>query len=236
MSQKHLFIEFLEHFQENQNHFRNFEFNDCNLTQYEKDMIYSSLQQFQKWETSEWKHLFQFAKELWEIDYIESVKYFIREEQAHAFILAKFMEYSDIPLIKSHWTDDVFRFLRKLSSLENSVMILLTAEIIATVYYDALWKVTRSKTLQEICKQILKDEEMHVNFQSITLHLLFQRHNYISKSFKRFTHHILMITTIFIVWEYHKKVLFNGGYPFKSFYSRVMKEFYRSEKIIIWGI
>ena len=69
---------------------------------------------------------------------------------------------------------------------------------------------TASKTLQEICIQILKDEEMHVNFQSITLHLFFQRHNNILKFFKRVTHHILMGATIFIVWKYHKKVLYNG--------------------------
>ncbi|MGG0158230.1 hypothetical protein ABEY11_12450 [Bacillus velezensis] len=47
--------------------------------------------------------------------------------------------------------------------------MLLTAEAIAAVYYDALKNVTGSVCLQSICGQILIDEEQHFEFQAETL-------------------------------------------------------------------
>ncbi|WP_156734921.1 hypothetical protein [Bacillus velezensis] len=44
--------------------------------------------------------------------------------------------------------------------------MLLTAEAIAAVYYDALKNVTGSVCLQSICGQILIDEEQHFEFQA----------------------------------------------------------------------
>ncbi|WP_164672387.1 hypothetical protein [Bacillus velezensis] len=47
--------------------------------------------------------------------------------------------------------------------------MLLTAEVIAAVYYDALKNVTGSVCLQSICGQILIDEKQHFEFQAETL-------------------------------------------------------------------
>lgn len=66
--------------------------------------------------------------------------------------------------------DNVFRRLRRYASLEQSVIVLLTAEIIAKLYYKALQKSTKSEVLIDLCNQILSDEEKHVQFQSETLH------------------------------------------------------------------
>ncbi|MFG3444326.1 hypothetical protein ACGFZ1_06430 [Bacillus velezensis] len=44
--------------------------------------------------------------------------------------------------------------------------MLLTAEVIVAVYYDALKNVTGSVCLQSICWQILIDEEKHIEFQA----------------------------------------------------------------------
>jgi len=224
---------FAQHFIDNKEHFQDLDWSRGILTEEEKKLVSSSIQQFQKWESSEWKHLIKFADELWDCDYTEAVISFIKEEQVHAIVLEKFMKNNNIERISSHWVDSVFRFLRKIFSLENSVMVLLTAEIIAAVYYDALLKATGSKTLQSICKQILADESVHINFQSVTLKEFYMKHNKIRRFLSRTNHKMLMVSTIFIVWIYHKKVFIWGGYSLRKFYYSVMQEFKRSEKIIL---
>ena len=74
--------------------------------------------------------------------------------------------------VKKRWVDTVFRRLRNLAGLEVSVGVLLTAEIIAKVYYAALGKATRSQMLGRICERILRDEEAHVRFQAERLAIL----------------------------------------------------------------
>ena len=44
-------------------------------------------------------------------------------------------------------------------------MVLVTAEFIARIYYDALRDATRSPVLRTICDQILQDERAHIKFQ-----------------------------------------------------------------------
>src|SRR6476620_3746422 len=91
---------------------------------------------------SEGKHLYSFAKRFPDPGYLECIRLFIPEEQMHAKVLAKFMKKHDIPQIKNHWTDSVFRWLRKLAGIENTVRVLLVAEIIAKVYYKGLKQAT----------------------------------------------------------------------------------------------
>lgn len=224
--------EIQQHFIKNQKHFEDLNWKDVSITQKEKNIISSSMQQFQRWESSEGKHLIQYALDNWNAEYIDTVKYFIREEQVHAQVLGKFMQENNIPLIKHHWIDNTFRFLRKMSSLENSVMVLVTAEIIAAVYYQSLWNATKSKTLKNICEQILRDEAVHIEFQSITLWDSYIKKWVIWKAVSRIYHTMLMISTIIIVWIYHKKVFLSTGYTFKIYYSAVMQEFQRARDIV----
>lgn len=223
----------LNHFKTNQNQFNHITWcTHSELTSKEISIITSSIQQFQKGENSEGKHLIQYAKQQGDTTYLQTIKLFIKEEQKHALVLGKYMETHKIDKIKSHWIDGVFRNLRKLSSLENSILVLLTAEIIAAIYYIALRDCTNSKTLKAICNQILQDEDMHINFQSYTLSHFYSIKSLISKIYSRLFHKILMIGTIMIVWLYHKDVLLNGGFSFSFFYKSVFDEYKKSEKII----
>lgn len=227
------FSYWLNHFKRNQNQFShiNWKLNDA-LSAKEAQIITSSIQQFQKGENSEGKHLILYAKKHGDPIYLETIKLFIKEEQTHALILGKYMKTHNIKKIKAHWIDDVFRGLRKLSSLENSIIVLLTAEIIAAIYYIALRESTHSKTLKDICNQILLDEEIHINFQSFTLSQFYQNKSLVSKIHIRLFHRILMTGTTLIVWAYHKKVLKHGGFSFSLFYQSVFREYFRSENII----
>lgn len=158
------------YFQQNQVHFRDIDFTAPDeLGPDERSIIYSSLQQFQRGENSEGKHLFAFAKTNPDPAYLRCIGLFIREEQSHARVLGAFMDKHNITRIKNHWVDGVFRWLRKSAGLENTIRVLLTAEIISKIYYVGLCKTTGSSLLKKICNQILKDEDQHIAFQCDTL-------------------------------------------------------------------
>lgn len=223
------------YFQNNQSHFGKIDWDiDDALSQEEKRWIATSLQQFQRGESSEGKHLFAFAKAFSNPSYLECIKLFIREEQKHAWVLKRYMDKHSLPTIKRHWIDVVFRKLRKLSGIFNIVVILLIAEIIAKVYYKALFKSTRSTLLQNICIQILQDEEAHIAFQCHTLQeVLLQRRTTANKLLVTILYPVLMSGTIVMVWLYHKAVLKRGGYSFPHFYNVTMEIFNNCKEVIL---
>ena len=222
-----------EYFESNQTHFKQINWDEPDqLTNSEKNLITRSIQQFQHGENSEGKHLFRFAKTLNNEEYLQSIRLFIKEEQMHARVLARFMDKYGIEKIKGHWVDGVFRWLRKLMGLENSILVLLTAEIISKVYYDALGHATDSGLLQKICAQVLQDEDQHIAFQCCTLNILHRKKNPISKFATRSWHLLLMTGTIIVVWMHHKKVLKSGGYYFSRFFLQTMLVFLNADELI----
>lgn len=227
------YTDWKNYFLQNQSHFKDLDFSLLpELTENEKSIISSSLQQFQRGENSEGKHLFASAKKNPDPEYLQCISLFIREEQSHARVLGTFMDKHNIVRIKKHWVDAVFRWLRKSAGLENTIRVLLTAEIISKVYYKALYNATNSNLLKKICYQILKDEDQHIAFQCFTLNPFYQRKPRLSKMFTRTWHFILMSGTITVVWWHHKKVFSKGGYNFKRFSLETLTVFFEAEKDI----
>ncbi len=223
----------LDYFVRNQNHFDHIDWASADtLTKEEKEIIAASLQQFQKGENSEGKNLIRYARESGLTDYPEVIILFIREEQRHAAVLGRFMKMNAIDRIKEHWMDTIFRKLRTLAGLENSILVLITAEIIAAVYYDALFHATGSRTLRNLCEQILCDEDLHINFQSFTLKQFYNKRNRFSQWTIRWLHRILMTGTTALVWAWHRDVLRLGGYSASRFFRSVSDEFERSDRMI----
>jgi len=222
------------YFTRNQTNFDAITWNaDAELSGDDRRLITRSLQQFQRGEHSEGRTLLHFAK-LWNAPfYTDAIELFAREEQRHAMVLARFMKRENIARMGSDWVDGTFRFLRKTAGLENSVMVLITAEIIAAVYYKALMNAAKSETLVALCRQILRDEEMHINFQSHTLNHFYERHNALVAWLSRLAHNVLMVGTLAVVWLYHARVLRRGGYGFMRFTCEVLCEFLRSERMVM---
>ena len=65
---------------------------------------------------------------------------------------------SGIPRLSAHWLDGIFRRLRKLAGLEACAAVLVTAEVLAMAYYQALRDATRSQLLRSLCARILVEE------------------------------------------------------------------------------
>ena len=129
------------------------------LSKEEKECISSSIAKFQLGEYSEGKKLIDFCENYAQRYKDKTIKQitnlFIREEQAHSYILKRFMDSNNIATLERHWTDNLFRLIRSLAGYELSITVLITAEIIALTYYDALSKATQSKLLKNICLKII---------------------------------------------------------------------------------
>lgn len=220
-----------KYFADNQSHFEDIDWDAVDqLNREERNCIHDALQQFQKGEHSEGKHLFNYAKKFGDPEYIEAIKLFIKEEQKHAIVLAKYMDIHRIPRIKEYWIDNVFRGLRKFAGLENTLIVLVTAEIIAKVFYRSLNDATNSVLLRKICRQILQDEDQHLAFQAFTLNHFYKTSPRWKQIITRSWHRILMTGTIFVVWAWYKKVFKRGGSSFSRFFRETMLVYFEVER------
>jgi hypothetical protein len=127
------------------------------------------------------------------------------------------MDLAGIPRIKHTWSDWIFRRMRRGAGLELSICVLITAELIATIYYAALREATASGLLRSLCDKILEDEAFHIRFQAERIRLLRRDRSAwkikVAESLQRF----LMDGTSLVVWKGHGRVLQAGGLDYLSF-------------------
>jgi len=192
------------------------------LTREEKAAIAHSIQNFQLGEQSEGINLLKATQidveRSGDTDFLQAMKLFIGEEQRHARDLGNFMQSEGITLRKKHWSDRLFRGCRHGVNLEIALRVLLTAEIIATIYYQALQEATQSPLLQKICEQILKDEHQHIYFQICHLNRLQQDQNYWQKQTHNLGNYLFLMLTILVVWIDHHCVFRRSGYRLIDLY------------------
>ena len=200
------------------------------LTAEEYHCIKDSIAAFQLGEYSEGAGLVKFAEHYAQSHasrpLVDITRLFIKEEQKHAFLLKRFMEQQHIPVIKKNWTDTVFRRLRKNVGYELSITVLITAEIIALVYYKALRACTHSIVLSAICDKILRDESAHVKYESGLLNYLHGRKPTGRRFSARFRHQFLYGGTVLVVYYDHRRVLRRGGYNLAAFWRDCWAEFF----------
>lgn len=185
----------------------------------ERAAIARSIRAFQLGESSDGAHLLRYAREDGERRgdalYLEVTGLFIAEEQRHAADLGRFMAANGIALARREWTDVVFRALRNaLATLEGAIGVLVTAEILAKVYYRALYRATRSRVLRRICRQILRDERAHVIFQTQQLARLRAERGPAALALTHALQRTLFAAAMLVVWSSHARTLRRGGFPF----------------------
>ena len=193
------------------------------LTDQTREAIASSVQEFQLGESSEGKHLMSCAKRhaarTGDRAYVEALGLFIAEENRHARDLGRVLDLAGIPRVGHSWPDTVFRVLRRLAGLELSIVVLVTAEIIAKVYYAALREASGSPVLRKLCEQILCDEVRHVHFQTERVAILRQGRARWHVALCQGLHRILMAGTCLVVWHKHGRAMRKGGWNFVRFWS-----------------
>jgi hypothetical protein len=200
------------------------------LTPDETATIAQSLKEFQAGESSEGKHLTRYAQEYAERtgdqDYVLTIRLFIAEEQRHARDLGRFLALNHISVVRTTFTDRVFRKLRHLvGGLEISIAVLITAEIIAKVYYACLVEATESAILRRLCDQILRDELRHVQFQAEQLAKLRVGRRWFGRAATMGLQRFLYLGTALVVWPFHRKAIGRGGLSFWGWWRSCWLEF-----------
>ena len=189
-----------------------------------------SLAEFQRGESSEGRHLIRYAevyaRRSGDLAYPKAIRLFIAEEQRHARDLARFLELNGVPLMAATFSDAIFRRLRNvLGTLEVSIAVLILAELIAQVYYDAVRRATRLPILTRLCEQILRDEADHVRFQAEQLGRLRAERSPVGWRMTMAAQRLLFATTCAVVWIVHRPALRLGGYTLDLFWTAAWARF-----------
>lgn len=190
-----------------------------------------SLQTFQRGEGTGGDHLLALASQVGDTDYTAAMQLFIQEEESHADMLGRFMDRQGIARRQTHWLHTVFRGLGRLLGLVHMVRVILTAEVVATVYYRALYQATYSGLLQQICRRILRDEELHLVFHCLAVRQLSPRRSGLAAWFWRQAYRGLMAGTALTVYASCRSALRAGGYSLGRFCAAIAAEYARLEQL-----
>ena len=191
------------------------------LSPEERRAVASSVPEFQLGESSDGLRFIEMAEhhalQSGDVEYVRALKLFIAEEQRHGRELGKVLDLAGIPRIHHSWSDGIFRWMRHRCGLCLSIAVLVTAEIIAKVYYLAVRDATRAIPIRRLCDQILQDEVEHIYFQCERLATLRRNWPLLLIKLVHAWHWFFMVGTCLVVWRKHRLLLRRGGYGFVSF-------------------
>jgi len=170
------------------------------ITKSETASILQSLQACQLGETSDGAHLINastlYANKIQDLNYIDAVKLFIKEEQKHGNNLGKYLDTIEKLRIKKDWGDTLFRKIRYFNTnMEIWTLALITVESAAQVFYQCLKNASGFILLKQICTDILIDEAYHIDFQTERMAIIFDTKSFISRNISRIAYPIFFFAT-----------------------------------------
>jgi len=187
----------------------------------ERELIASSIATFQLGEQSDGRTLLRaaerFARTHEMPHLVRIIDLLIREERRHASLLRAFMQDHRMPLKRTDWTERFFRRIRRLAGLQLYLVVLISAELIGTVYYRALESATNCRRLQVLCRTLVADELAHVGFESQLLLALQARRSPSSRAMTRAAHLLFFAGSAIVVWLTHRPVLRRAGHGARGF-------------------
>lgn len=192
-----------------------------------------SLQRFQVGEQGDGLHLRKAAAKTHHPEYKAAMDLFIKEEQEHSRLLARLIEKMGGSLLRHHWSDTCFIFLRRLSGLHMELLVLLVAEVIAQVYYKALHDGTTDVVLQSVFAQILRDEHGHVAFHCAYLRQAFASLSPLTRQLISRSWSLLFMLVCLIVIGDHRTVFRAVGLTPRACWHACMQAF-RAARISIY--
>src|SRR5882757_9130238 len=170
----------------------------------ERLAVIASIQQFQLGESASGARMLElaqrFSRATGDLGLIAALKLFLREEQRHSKILARFLQLENAPCLRTHWVYSAFRWIRGRAGLELCLKVLATAELLARPYYAALCEATSSPLLKSICQRIFDEEAAHLRFQSFALSRFQNRHSRLMRTLVKTCHVVLLASTAALVW------------------------------------
>lgn len=227
-----IFADIKTYFQANHARFADLAWDDPHqLGPAELRAVRRSLQTFQRGEGTGGARLAALAGPLGDADYVAALRLFVQEEEGHADLLGRFMDRQGIPRLHTHWLHGLFRRLGRALGLGHLLHVVLAAEVVATVYYRALFRATYSGLLQQICRRILLDEEMHLAFHCVAIRQLLPRRHWLGQWLWRQTYRGLLAGAALTVYVTNRRTFRAGGYGLFSFGAAIADEYARVEQL-----
>lgn len=161
----------IQHFEKNADRTRRIRLPDgpCELPAPIREPLARSIAIFQLGESGGGTRLRRYAREVAPLEnfrgYLRAMDLFVAEEQGHAALLARLLDHLGGRRLRKQWTNTVFRTLRVLVNLEFNVQVLLTAELIAEVYFGNLYLRVADPAVRVVARKLLADEMKHLAFQ-----------------------------------------------------------------------
>lgn len=141
----------------------------CDLPENVRTALARSIAIFQLGESGGGTRLRRYTRSIASLEnlqgYQRAVDLFVAEEQSHAALLARTVTHLRGTLLQKQWTNSIFRWMRDLVNLEFNIQVLLTAELIAEVYFGLLSLRCSDPVVQTVAKKLLRDEMGHLSFQ-----------------------------------------------------------------------
>ena len=141
----------------------------CDLPEHVRSSLARSLAIFQLGESGGGTRLRRYTRSIASLEnlkgYQRAVDLFVAEEQSHAALLARTVKHLRGTLLQKQWTNSIFRWMRDLVNLEFNIQVLLTAELIAEVYFGLFSLRCSDPVVQTVAKKLLRDEMGHLSFQ-----------------------------------------------------------------------
>src|SRR5262249_17987706 len=138
-------------------------------------------------------------------------------ERRHGDLLREFMTDHCMRVRNHAPTDLLFRAIRKLAGFELYLHVLVTAELIGSVYYRALETATGCQRLKILCRTLVADELAHIGFESELLRELSDRRSALPRGCMRIAHRAFFTGAALTVWMAHHAILRRVGYDAGTF-------------------
>ncbi|MBB5039265.1 ferritin-like domain-containing protein [Prosthecobacter dejongeii] len=189
-----------------------------------REPLVHSLAIFQLGESGGGTRLRRYAREVAPLEnfrgYQRAIDLFVCEEQAHARLLGRLVDHLKGSLLQKQWTNSIFRRLRFLVNLEFAIQVLLTAELVAEVYYGSLYLRVPDAAVKAACRQILRDEMKHLEFQRQFLAERVATFTPVGRYLWRCQFQVIhALTTRVVAWD-HRQCLKALGMSFSGFVQR----------------
>jgi hypothetical protein len=226
------FADVKTYFEANHQRFADLAWDDpYQLSAAERRAVRASLQTFQRGESSDGTHLLALAAAWDAPDYVAALQLFMQEEATHGEVLGRFLDQQGLGRSRQPWLKAVFHQLGRYLGLENMLRVILTAEVIATAYYRALFNATYSGLLQQICRRILQDEEMHLVLHCLALRQLAAGRRGLGAWLHRLAYRGLLAGAALAVYASCRRTLRAGGYRLGTYLAALADEYARIEQL-----
>lgn len=179
----------------------------CSLPDEIREPLARSTAIFQLGESGGGTRLRRYARKIAPLEqfrgYMRAMDLFVAEEQGHAALLAQLVDHLGGRRLQKQWSNSVFRTLRVLVNIEFNIQVLLTAELIAEVYFGNLYLRVNDPAVRLVARKLLSDEMKHLVFQR---EFLAERLVTLSPAMQRVWrwqfHLVHRVTTWVVAWDH----------------------------------